>query len=71
MADAIMSLTARLQNSVYSLRKREDGQTFVEYALLVGIIGIGVIAALYFLRDEIREIFSDTGNTLNAQTIPG
>ena len=47
------------------LRSREErGQTLVEYALIVAIIALGLILALYFLRDEIREIFSDTGSTI-------
>ena len=49
------------------LRDREDGQTLVEYALIIAIIALGLILALYFLRGEIRELFSDTGNTLDTQ----
>ena len=49
-------------------RDEERGQTLVEYALIIAVIALGLILALYFLRGEIREIFSDTGSTL--QTTP-
>jgi pilus assembly protein Flp/PilA len=35
----------------------EDGQTLVEYALIVGIISIALIATLGFLRDDIVALF--------------
>jgi Flp pilus assembly pilin Flp len=49
--------------SVPSL-KREEGQTFVEYALILATIGIAVTVALTFLRDKIINIFSTIGNAL-------
>jgi Flp pilus assembly pilin Flp len=44
--------------------KREEGQTLVEYALIIVTISIGVTAAMLFLRDQIRQVFSDIGNAL-------
>jgi Flp pilus assembly pilin Flp len=44
--------------------KREEGQTLVEYALIIVTISIGVTAAMLFLRDQIRSVFSDIGNAL-------
>jgi len=44
--------------------KREEGQTLVEYALIIVTISIGVTAAMLFLRDQIRTVFSDIGNAL-------
>ena len=45
-------------------RTSEDGQGLVEYALIIAVIAIAVIVALYFLRDQITNIFSNVGNNL-------
>ena len=42
--------------------KREEGQTFVEYALILALIAILVGAALTFLKDRIVSVFSYIGN---------
>jgi Flp pilus assembly pilin Flp len=44
--------------------KREEGQTLVEYALIIVTISIGVTGAMVFLRGQIRSVFSDIGNAL-------
>jgi Flp pilus assembly pilin Flp len=44
--------------------KREEGQTLVEYALIIVTISIGVTVAMTFLRDQISSIFSTIGNDL-------
>jgi len=44
--------------------KREEGQTLVEYALIIVTISIGVTAAMIFLRDKIANVFSAIGNAL-------
>jgi len=49
--------------SVPSL-KREEGQTFVEYALILAFIAVLVIASLTFLKGKIVSIFSFIGNKL-------
>ena len=49
--------------SVPSL-KREEGQTFVEYALILAFIAVFVIASLTFLRGKIDSIYSFIGNKL-------
>jgi Flp pilus assembly pilin Flp len=49
--------------SVPSLR-REEGQTFVEYALILAFIAILMIAALTFLRDKIASLYSHVANGL-------
>jgi len=42
----------------------EEGQTLVEYGLLLALIAIVVIAALLFLGPIVEEIFSNVGNEL-------
>lgn len=46
--------------------KKEKGQGLVEYALILVLVSIVVIAALTFLAPLIGNIFSKIGNTLNA-----
>ena len=44
--------------------KKEKGQGLVEYALILVLVAIVVIAALTFLGPIIGNIFSDIGNSL-------
>ncbi len=46
--------------------KDEDGASMVEYALLVALIAVVVIAAALFLGTEINDKFSEVGATLEA-----
>ena len=56
--DFISTLLARFQ------RDDEEGQTLVEYGLLLALIAIIVIVALLFLGPIISQIFQDVGTTL-------
>ena len=53
MTDAFTWLMVRSQNLVANAREREEGQTFVEYALLLAGIAILLIVAIIFLKDRI------------------
>lgn len=64
MTNAITWLAVRAQNLVANAREREEGQTFVEYALLLAGIAILLIVAIIFLKDRIAKLFSDTGSSL-------
>jgi len=44
----------------------EEGASMVEYALLVALIAVVVIAAALFLGEEISEKFSEVGETVDA-----
>ena len=46
-------------------REDEDGQTLVEYGLLLALLAIIVIVALLFLGPIVSGIFQDVGDTLN------
>ncbi len=48
------------------LIKDEDGASMVEYALLVALIAVVVIAAALFLGTEINDKFSEVGQTVDA-----
>jgi pilus assembly protein Flp/PilA len=43
----------------------EDGQTLVEYGLLLALIAIIVIVALLFLGPIVSQIFQNVGDNLN------
>ena len=45
-------------------REYEDGQTLVEYGLLLALIAIIVIVALLFLGPLVSEIFQNVGENL-------
>jgi Flp pilus assembly pilin Flp len=44
------------------LRTREDGVTAVEYALMVAIIALLMVAGFYLLFTEVGDAFNDTGD---------
>ena len=44
------------------LRAREDGVTAVEYALMVAIIALLMVAGFFLLFDNVRTAFNDTGD---------
>jgi pilus assembly protein Flp/PilA len=44
----------------------EEGASMVEYALLVALIAVVVIAAALFLGQQISDKFSEVGATLEA-----
>jgi Flp pilus assembly pilin Flp len=70
LLDAINIAITRMREAVYSKLRRQDGQTLVEYALIIALIAVGLIIALIFLRDEIEELFSDVGNELDKAPSP-
>ena len=42
----------------------ERGQGLTEYALIIAVIAVAVLVALFFLRDQITNVFSNIGNNL-------
>ena len=58
------SLFVRAQNAWFALRDEEQGQTLVEYALIISLVALACIAALVFLSGKIQALFSDAGNSL-------
>jgi pilus assembly protein Flp/PilA len=55
----ISNLLARFQS------EDEEGQTLVEYGLLLALIAIIIIVALIFLGPIISQLFQNVGTTLN------
>ena len=56
--DFISTLLARFQSD------DEEGQTLVEYGLLLALIAIIVIVALLFLGPIVSQIFQNVGSNL-------
>ena len=48
----------------------ESGQDLAEYAILIGLIAIAVIAAVTLLGGTISTVFNSIGTTLSTATIP-
>jgi len=69
--DTINLAIGQLRSRIAELLRRHDGQTLVEYALIIALIAVGLIVALIFLRTEIKELFSDVGNELDKAPSPG
>ncbi|GEM_PF-791751 len=44
--------------------EREEGQTLVEYALILAFIGVVVIGALTFVQGGLSDLFSKVGSDL-------
>ena len=44
------------------LRAREDGVTAVEYALMVAIIALLMVAGFFLLFENVQTAFNDTGD---------
>lgn len=51
---------------VSKLFQDESGQGLVEYALIIALVSVGLIAALTLLKNSISTIFGKIGTTLNS-----
>src|SRR4051794_34183252 len=58
------TIFVRLQTSWTRFTDEESGQTLIEYALIVALIGVASIGALAFFGGSIRTLFSDAGSSL-------
>jgi Flp pilus assembly pilin Flp len=57
-------LWTRLALLTAGVREREEGQTLVEYALIIFLIAIAAIVALKFLSTGVNNLFSKVANDL-------
>ena len=48
------------------LIKNEEGQTLVEYALIIAIIGVALAGALALLKGKISDTFTAAGDQMPA-----
>ena len=66
MLEFTQATWARIVSSAVAAREREDGQTLVEYALIIALVSVGLIAALTTLRGQIEGVFTAIGAALTA-----
>ncbi len=57
-------LALALQGDLRQSFAQEEGQTLVEYALILALIAIVVAAALTFLQGDVSSLFSKIGSKL-------
>lgn len=51
-------------SSIKSFLRDEDGASMGEYALLLGVITVALIAVIALFKNEIANLFNTTTNTL-------
>ncbi len=54
-----------VRTKVTELRTREDGVTAVEYALMVAIIALLMVAGFFLLFENVSTAFSDTASCVD------
>ena len=54
-----------VRTKVADLRTREDGVTAVEYALMVAIIALLMVAGFFLLFENVSTAFSDTASCVD------
>ena len=65
MSDVLLRVWVSGQNALYNLREREEGQTTSEYAILLGFLAVAIIVALFFLRHQIKGLFSTAAKSIS------
>lgn len=60
----VIMLYDRVSTRVRRALAREDGATFLEYAMLCALIGIGVAAAVALLGEELKNLFESIVNSI-------
>jgi len=60
----MLQLYVRLRNWF----DRQDGQGMVEYAMIVGLVAVGVLALLTLLGGQVSDIFKGITNALKSIT---
>ena len=48
---------------------REEGQTFVEYAVILGVVCVALAGALTFLHDQIGGFYTDLTSQFSAAVL--
>ena len=60
MRDVFTRLCVLAQTAIAEARDREDGQTLVEYALILALVSIGTIAALLAMTNKLNTTLYQT-----------
>jgi pilus assembly protein Flp/PilA len=62
----MLKLAAKLNLFVNRLRDEEEGATAVEYALMVALIAVVIIAAVTLIGQESSETFQNVADNIGA-----
>jgi pilus assembly protein Flp/PilA len=65
MKDLMMEQYIKFTSRLASLLKREEGQTLVEYALLLALIAIVLITILSYVASTTCSVYSKVGSALS------
>ena len=65
MVELTQRFMAAAQVAFLRLRDREEGQTLVEYALIIAVVSIAVISGLTLLTGALNGIFGAIASYLN------
>ena len=65
MLNVIQKLSANGLSRLHAARA-EEGQTLVEYALIIGVVAVGLVASLTTLRTQVEGLFTIVSNALAA-----
>lgn len=60
---------SKMYAKIQKLLKVQKGQGMVEYAMIIGLVAVGVLALLALMGDYVGDIFTAITNALDA--IPG
>jgi Flp pilus assembly pilin Flp len=60
-----------VRTKIADLRTREDGVTAVEYALMVAIIALLMVAGFFLLFENVSTAFTDTGDCVGDVSTAG
>ncbi len=60
----MLNVYLRIRNYIEDLLRGEEGQTLVEYALILVLVAVAVIVILGVLGNQINEVFTSIVNQL-------
>jgi len=64
MSNFLPQLVALLDARISGLRKEEDGQTMVEYVMLIVLVALAVFILSPNIKDAILKVFQNTSSAL-------
>ncbi len=70
MLTNIPAMRAFLRARFGGLRRREEGVSAVEYALMVAFIAVLLVGAFYALFNTVQETYGDVGNCVASGPLP-